>query len=477
MLDDILDYQQNIRSRPVWQPIPADERTHFQQTLPDHGSPLDSVHDEFMQHILPYVIGNAHPGFMGWVHGAGSPVGMLADMLAAGINANLGGREQIPVEVERQITRWMRELFQFPETASGLFVTGTSMANLVALLVARARALGVDVRRQGLHASNHQLVAYTSAGAHKCIYKAMDMAGIGSDFLRIIPTNARHEMEITALEQCIAADRTAGLQPFFIAATAGSVDVGAIDPLADLAHLAAREGLWFHIDGAFGALGILADDIAPLLAGIEQADSIAFDFHKWLQVPYDAGFVLVREGSQQIDTFAMPVAYLGRDSRGMAAGSPWPCDFGPDLSRSFKALKTWFTFKVYGRERLGQMISFTCQLARHLAEQITALSQLELMAPVTLNIVCFRYRCLATLNADRINAALVVALQESGIAAPSTTMIDGHLAIRCAIVNHRTRQADLDALLAATLRLGAQVLASGIGEAAGGFGLRQDAVE
>jgi glutamate/tyrosine decarboxylase-like PLP-dependent enzyme len=479
MLDDILDYQQHIRNRPVWQPAPAAVRDSFQQALPQQPQALADVHESFMQDILPYAIGNAHPGFMGWVHGAGTPVGMLGDMLAAGLNSNLGGRAQVPVVVERQVTHWMRELFKFPENASGLFVTGSSMANLIAVLVARTRALGIDMRRQGLVAGGAQLVAYTSAGAHKCIYKAMDVAGIGGEFLRTIPLDAQFRIDVAALEQTIAADRAAGLQPFLIAGTAGTVDVGAIDPLPQLADIAQREGLWFHVDGAFGALGMLAPDIAPRLAGIDRADSIAFDFHKWLQVPYDAGFVLVRDGNQHFDTFALPVAYLSRDMRGMAAGSPWPCDFGLDLSRSFKALKTWFTIKVYGTERLGQMISNTCALARYLAQRVQATPQLELLAPVELNIVCFRHRCPPERNVDLVNAALVVALQESGIAAPSTTTVNGQLAIRVAIVNHRTQPADLDALQQATLRLGAKILESdvGRGESGLGFGLRQDAAE
>ncbi len=248
MLDDILDYQQNIRQRPVWQPVPQAVRASFQQALPRQSAELGDVHDVFMEDILPYAIGNAHPGFMGWVHGAGTPVGMLAEMLAAGLNANLGGREQIPVEVERQVTRWMCELFSFPESASGLFVTGTSMANLIALLVARAKALGAEVRRQGLFSNGVQLTAYASAGAHKCIYKAMEVAGIGSDFLRVIPMTERFQMDVVALERAIAEDRAAGRQPFFIAGTAGSVDVGAIDPLQQLAEIAQREGLWFHVD-------------------------------------------------------------------------------------------------------------------------------------------------------------------------------------------------------------------------------------
>jgi glutamate/tyrosine decarboxylase-like PLP-dependent enzyme len=195
----------------------------------------------------------------------------------------------------------------------------------------------------------------------------------------------------------------------------------------------------------------LATDIAPRLQGIERADSIAFDFHKWGQVPYDAGFILVRNGDYQLDTFASPAAYLMRATRGLAAGSPWPCDLGPELSRGFRALKTWFTIKVYGAEKLGQIISNTCLLAQYLKQRIESSPQLELLAPVALNIVCFRYR---SPDADRINADIVIALQESGIAAPSTTTLQGRLAIRAAIVNHRTTVDDIDALIDATLAFG-----------------------
>lgn len=453
MLDDMFDYLEHLRERPVWQPIPPELRETFRQPLPHQPGSLDAAHQRFMRDILPHAVGNAHPGFMGWVHGGGTPVGMLAEMLAAGLNANLGGRNQMPVEVERQVTRWVRELFGFPDSASGLFVTGTSMANLIAVLVARTTALGLGVRQRGLAASGQTLVGYTSAGAHGCIAQAMDLAGFGTDALRLIPMDAAYRMDITALQQTIAADRAAGLTPFFIAGTAGSVNTGAIDDLTHLAEVAEQEKLWFHIDGAYGALAMLSPELAPRLAGLEHADSIAFDFHKWGQVPYDAGFILVRDGAQHFDTFASPAAYLHREERGLAAGAPWPCDFGPDLSRSFRALKAWFTIQVYGADQLGASIAGTCTLARYLAQRIEAEPKLELLAPVGLNIVCFRYRAE---NADALNSRIVVALQEGGIVAPSATVLDGRLAIRAAIVNHRTRHSDIDALLRATLALGDQ---------------------
>lgn len=455
MLDDMFDYQQTLRNRPVWQPTPSEIRSEFQRTLPRAPSALSDAHQTFMQAVLPYAVGNAHPGFMGWVHGGGTPVGMLAEMLAAGLNANLGGREHMPIEVEKQILRWMRDLFSFPDNASGLFVTGSSMANLIAIWVARAHKLGTAIRQTGLSASPQRLTAYASIAAHGCIAQALDLAGIGSGALRKIPTNSAGELEISELNQILAKDRTDGFSPFLVVGTAGTVDIGAIDDLSALADFAAREQIWLHVDGAYGALAMLSPTLAPKLHGIQRADSIAFDFHKWGQVPYDAGFILVRDGAQHEATFAAPTAYLSRDTRGMSAGSPWPCDFGPDLSRGFRALKTWFTLQVYGAEQLGKMMAHTCELAQYLRQLIESKVELELLAPVALNVVCFRYRCQ---NADEVNANIVLGLQLSGIVAPSSTTLNGQFAIRAAIVNHRTRTENIDDLVRETLKLGASLL-------------------
>jgi len=411
------------------------------------------VYREFSDFIVPYATGNVHPGFMGWVHGGGTAVGMLAEMLAAGLNANLGGRDHIPIEVERQIVEWMRQIFGFPNAASGIFVTGTSMANLMAVLVARTSALGRSVRKRGIGDEGASLTAYTSKAAHGCITKAMDIAGFGSNALRAIEVDRFHRIDVAALRARIALDRNAGLKPFLVVGSAGTVDIGAIDDLKALSELCSEEQLWFHVDGAYGALGILSPILAPRLAGIESADSIALDFHKWGQVPYDAGFLLVRDGDRHRDTFSAPAAYLRRETRGLAAGSAWPCDLGPDLSRGFRALKTWFTLKTYGTEKLGAIIARTCALAGYLQTRVLAEPRLELLAPVQLNIVCFRYRAA---GANKVNGDIVIDIQESGIAAPSTTLLDGQLAIRAAIVNHRSDTCAFDALIAAVLEFGAR---------------------
>jgi aromatic-L-amino-acid decarboxylase len=451
MLDDMLDYIENIRERAVWQPIPDEVRARRHGAVPRLPSHLAAVHKEFMRDVLPFAVGNVHPGFMGWVHGAGTPVGMLAEMLAAGLNANLGGRDHIPAEVEREVVRWIGTIFGFPEGATGLFVTGTSMANLIAIVIARDTVLGKEVRSFGVAAQPQRLTAYASTAIHACIGKAMDICGLGSDALRLVPTGHRHRIDLNALEEAVRKDRNAGFAPFLVVGTAGTVNTGAIDDLVGLAALCRREKLWFHVDGAYGALARLAPDLAPLLDGIENADSLAFDFHKWGQVPYDAGFILVRDGDAHRNAFASSTAYLRTAQRGLAAGSPWPCDFGPDLSRGFRALKTWFTLKVYGTEALGAAISHTCELARYLESRIAEAPELEQMAPVELNIVCFRYRCE---EPDKVNEEIVVRLQESGIVAPSSTRIAGHLAIRAAIVNHRTSRTEIDALVEGALTHG-----------------------
>jgi glutamate/tyrosine decarboxylase-like PLP-dependent enzyme len=326
------------------------------------------------------------------------------------------------------------------------------MANFIGVLIARDVALGFDVRNSGVRAGNLRITAYASAGVHNCVARAMDFAGIGREALRLIPSPAGGGMDIAALERTIAADRAAGFAPFLIVGTAGSVDTGSIDDLNTLADISRREQLWFHVDGAYGALGILAPGIAPRLNGIQRADSLAFDFHKWGQVPYDAGFVLVRDRVLHRNTFASYAAYLQRMEKGLAGGEFWPCDFGPDLSRGFRALKTWFTFKVYGADAIGATISRTCELARYLESRVQEAPELELLAPVPLNIVCFRFS--AGEDSDRVNARIVTDLQESGSVAPSTTIVDNKLAIRAAIVNHRTGQAEIDKLIEAVLTAG-----------------------
>jgi len=452
MLDWLLDDLQQAASGdgPVWRPMPPDVRAAFDAALPVEPAPIETVADDVRALVAPYATGNRHPRFFGWVHGAGSFAGMLGEMLAAGLNMNCGGRDHAGIEVERQIARWMADFFGFPADASGLFVTGTSMANFLAVLAARRAALGPAVRTDGV-GDGGGLVAYASAAAHGCIARAMDMAGLGTDALRLLPVRLDGSVVAGAVAEAVAHDRAAGRRPFLVVGTAGTVDTGGIDDLSALADIAAGADAWFHVDGAFGALAVLSPSLAPLLAGIERADSVGFDFHKWGQVPYDAGFLLTRSAAAQRAAFESDNAYLRRNARGLAGGSPWPCDYGPDLSRGARALKTWVTLRTYGLDGIGAAIEQTCRLARVLQSHIEANDALELLAPVTLNIVCFRPRPRAEEDIDALVDAVVVALHESGVAVPSVTRLPAGLAIRCAIVNHRTTEADLRLLIAAVL--------------------------
>jgi aromatic-L-amino-acid/L-tryptophan decarboxylase len=456
-LDETLDAVRDVGEGVPWRAIPGDVRAAIgADPLPRRPADPAAVYADFAANVAPYAVDNRHPRFFGWVHGAGTPAGIVAEMLAAGMNANVGGRDHAAVEIERRVIRWWCEVFGLPAGASGIVTTGTSMANLIALLVARRAALGPDVRANGV---GSELTGYTSTEAHGSVARAFDVAGIGNAALRAIPVDANLRCDVAALRAAVAADRAAGKRPFIVIATAGSASTGAVDELAALADVARAEKLWFHVDGAFGALAVLAPGLRGLLAGIERADSIAFDLHKWLHVPYDAGAVLVRDGALHAATFADHAPYLARTQRGTAAGEPWFTDFGPELSRGFRALKVWFTMKTYGLDRFGELIAEQCALARALGARIEAAPQLELLAPVTLNVVCFRYAAGVDEDAsDALNGHIVVELQERGIAVPSTTRAGGRLAIRLNVMNHRTTQADLDATLDAVLAIGAEAL-------------------
>ena len=463
LLDDALDHLHAVRERPVWQPVPAAVRQALAEPLPREPQGVERACRDVRDLILPYPTGNAHPRFWGWVHGSGTAGGVLAELVAAAMNANCGGRDHGAILVERQVIQWCRQLFDFPEGASGILLSGTSMATLIGLAVARHHLAGVDVRADGIDGAPAPLVGYASAEAHGSVARAFELLGLGRRALRLVPVDRDYRIELDQLRRAIARDRAEGARPFVVVGTAGTVNTGAIDDLAALADVCAQEGLWLHVDGAFGALIALSETLKPRLAGIERADSLGFDFHKWLHVPYDAGCVLVRRGDLHRAAFAMAPDYLRREGRGLAGGDLWFCDFGPELSRGFRALKVWFALKEHGTRRLGAAIARNCDQARYLAARIAETEGLELMAPVALNVVCFRLRApgLEPAGLDRLNGEIVADLQEAGIAAPSTTTIRGRTVIRVCLTNHRTTRSDLDLLVDAIQRFGARRLERG----------------
>ena len=433
MLDEAVEKMRHSGEGPVWRAPTAELKQAFRRPLPQKGHGLAHVQQELTA-LLPFGVGNTHPRFFGWVHGAGSTSGLVAEIAAASMNANLGGRDHGAMYVERQVVAWVREMFGFPDTASGLVVSGTSMATIVALKAARDAR--VKPRKSGM--VGHRLVGYASDQAHNCVARAFDLLGLGSDALRAVPVNASFEMDIPALRKMMETDRAEGFEPFLLVGTAGTVNVGAFDDLAALANIAKAEGLWLHVDGAFGAAGVLSRALRPRLKGIERADSLAFDFHKWLHVNYDAGFVLVRDEAAHIAAFEGAPDYLASAERGLAAGRPWPVDYGPELSRGFRALKIWAQLAEHGTEALGEAISRNCAQAKYLAELVDAQPKLERLAPVASSVVVFRH-----IGGDQVNEKIVIDLHESGLAAPSITTLNGKRAIRVNITNHRTSDEDI----------------------------------
>ena len=444
LLDAAIDKMESSKEGRVWTPLPEGMKEVLRTDLPIHGLDHESLRMKLAE-LLPYGVGNTHPRFFGWVHGAGNPGSVLAEIASAAMNANLGGRDHGAIYVEQQVIEWSRQMMGFPEGASGLLVSGTSMATIIACKVARDSRLGSQCRKHGV--GKAQLVGYVSEQAHSCIARAFDLLGLGSGSLRRIPCNDDFSMNLAALQKTIEYDRTQGFEPFFVVGTAGSVNVGAIDDLDALAEMAKAENLWFHVDGAFGATAILSKTVKERLVGLNRSDSLAFDFHKWLQVNYDAGCVLIRSKEKHLQSFSGRAEYLSGVNKGLAAGELWPVDLGPELSRGFRALKVWAHILEHGVDKLGACIDENCRQAAYLGEKVEQSAQFELLAPVALNIVCFRFLSKAESNLDNLNRDIVVALQERGIAAPSTTLLDGKLAIRVNITNHRTDIQDLDLLL------------------------------
>ena len=455
-VDCCVDWLRDIRDKPVWRETPGDVKARLAGAAPAAPAGLDALVAEFRRDILPYATGNLHPRFFGWVHGAGTVAGALGEMLSGFLNCNVAGRDHVAVYVERQVIEWCKAAFGFPATASGLLTSGTSMGTIVALAVARDATASADVRRCGVGAARRPIVGYASREAHSAVAKAFALLGLGEEALRLVPIDESFRLSVAELAAMIAADRRAGFAPAMVVASAGTVNTGAIDPLSEIAALCRAEGLWLHVDAAFGGLAILAPEFRDRLAPMREADSIAFDFHKWLQVPYDAGCVLVKDEAAHRRSFSARHDYLAAAGRALAGGDPWFCEYGPEMSRGFRALKVWFTIKAYGIDRLGEIIAGNCRQAQHLARAVAASDALVLLAPVALNVVCLRFvgglRDEAAL--DDINGDIVAALQSEGIAAPSTTRIDGRLAIRVCLTNHRTTIADLDVLICEVERRG-----------------------
>jgi glutamate/tyrosine decarboxylase-like PLP-dependent enzyme len=379
-------------------------------------------------------------------------------MLSSAMNSNVHGGDHAAVYVEQQVLAWLKQAIGYSADASGLLVTGGSMANFAGLAVARNAKASWDVKREGL-SNSPPLAVYCSSETHNSVQKGVEALGLGTNALRYIEVDGNFRIRMDTLRETVAADRRAGRLPICIVGNVGTVNTGAIDDLNAIADFCGSENLWFHADGAFGATAALSPALRPLLRGMERADSLAFDLHKWMYMPYDVGCVLVRSSDNHRNTFSAQAAYLGDHGRGLAGGPMWFKEYGLELSRSSRALKVWFSLKEHGLHKFQTLVEQNVAQSKYLGELIEADHRLELLAPIPLNIVCFRFKdgIKDEKTLTTINKEILLRLQESGAASPSSTIIGGRFAIRVANVNHRTRREDFEYLVREVVRLGDEI--------------------
>jgi len=467
VVDMAASYLAGLPGRPVFQRMKESER----QALMNMPMPLAPLSGEAIlrflaEQILPHPMGNGHPRFFGWVNSPPAMMAVITEMLAAAMNPSCAGGDHAAIYLEHCVIRWIIELFGFPvEGSAGLLVSGGSAASLTALAAARHRALGrlgIDVRKQGVSGAHPKLRLYASTQVHTCVQKAVELLGLGSDSIRWIGIDDDSRISLDELRQAIQEDQQQGWHPFCIVASAGSVGTGAIDPLQALAALASESNLWLHVDGAYGAAAVLEPNCKALFAGLERADSIALDPHKWLSVPVECGCVLVRDGSLLRDAFSLVPPYI-RTEPGKGIGNlPWFAEYGFQQTRGFRALKLWVTLAHAGTSGLQQQIARQIALARYLEQRIKTTPNFQLASKGKLSIVCFRYvpPQLAgneeALNA--LNKTLMEHMQAAGIAFITNTTVAGLFVLRACILHYGTTERDIDVMLGAIEEIAGQVI-------------------
>lgn len=418
--------------------------------------------DELFEHLRAVMFDHSvypgHPRFMGYITGAGTIPGAVADLLASTLNQNLGGWRHSPAatEIELALTRWFATRFGLPATAAGMIASGGAMANFTCLKVARDRTAGWDVRTHGL-AGGQRLALYASSEVHAVVWRAADMLGLGTDAVRPVPVDDRFRMRPDALRALLEADRLSGLRGFAVVATAGTTATGAIDPLRAIAEIAAEHGLWFHVDAAYGGAAALSPRLRPLLDGIERADSIAFDPHKWLSTPHSGGCALLRDISHAYDSFHYGATYTVEDRE--RTGSTF--DFGshgPQWSRGFAAMKIWVSLLAHGADAYARRIAHDTELIRYMAALVEEHPELELATPPSLSICCFRFVPPGEPHdaqaLDRLNEQIMTEVQVGGVAYLSNAILRGLFVLRACIVNFRTEASDVRALLDEVVAVG-----------------------
>ena len=467
-VDLLVDYLGGLSERAVFTPMtPPEREAILGEALPDAGLDAAALLERCRTQVLAHPMGNGHPRFFGWVNSPPAPLGVLGDFIAAGLNPSCAGGDHAAIYLERCATRWLMELVGFPTEGSfGLLVSGGSMASLTALAAARHRAAaarGWDVRAAGLQGDGRaRLVLYTSSEGHSCVRKSAELLGLGSDAVRVLPADAAFRMDLGALDKAVAKDRAAGLAPFCVSATAGTVGTGAFDPLDELADFCAAQDLWLHVDGAYGALAAATPEVAERCRGLARVDSLALDPHKWLSVPVECGCVLVRDGQLLRDTFSFVPAYLRTEEGKGFGGLPWFSEYGFQQTRGFRALKLWLVLQHLGRTGVQRHLARHLALARTLADLVDAAPDLERLAPVELSIVCFRYVPPDTRQdpaaVDDLNKRIMELVQAEGRVFITNTTIGGRFALRACVLHYGTTETDLELLVSTVRDAGARLV-------------------
>jgi glutamate/tyrosine decarboxylase-like PLP-dependent enzyme len=463
VVDRIAEYLTGLPSQPAFRPFSEDLAAAFLRSAPpESGQDLDSLLDDFARNVAPYPFGQGHPRYWGFVNPPPTVIGIFAEALAATMNNSVAGGNQAAYYVERQVVDWIRQVVGFPDESMGLLVSGGSMATVTGLAVARHLKAGVDVRADGIQGCGEKLTVYIGQEGHSCIRKAVELLGLGSNAIRTIPIDDRCRMRVPELEAAIRRDRDDGLRPVAVAASAGTVNTGAIDPLREIHQVCRDHDVWLHVDGSYGAPAVLTERYRPELEAMSLADSLALDPHKWLYVPIDAGLALVRDGKALRDAFSLVPPYIRSEGSPTGVyGLPWFSEYGLEQTRAFRALKVWMALKHHGMPGYTRAIDRDIDLARYLARRIQENQSLELMAPPSLSIVCFRY---APANRrdepdriDALNKALLERLQLGGEAFLSSTILSGRFVLRACIVNPRSTEADIDMLVGLVERIGSEL--------------------
>lgn len=468
-LDAIAAYHASLETRPVLPDVtPREMAALFADDLPDEGEEPETILEDWRARVEPNLTAVGSPRHFAYVNGSGSMIGVLADALAAAAATNAGAWNLSPAatEIERQVLRWIARFVGYPEDAGGILVSGGTMANVTALLAALRHASLYDSRAGGLQdrrRSGRFLVYAADHEGHVSVLRAADLLNLGRNAVRPVPSRSDLSMDPAALEALVEDDRADGDIPFAVVAQTGSVNVGAVDSLDEIGDVCARHGLWLHVDGSIGLLGAGVPALAPLYRGLERADSVATDPHKWLGVPPDCGLLLVRRAERLRHAFSIEAPYLGEAGDAPDSALDFR-DYGPQLSRGFRALKVWMVLRSLGAAGIRRLVERNVAHARRLHALVSEHPEFEALHDPVLSILAFRYvppllaegagEPAVEARLDRLNADVAAAVTASGRAFLMTTRIRGRVALRMSIASRRTTEADVDATFEALAQEG-----------------------